>query len=109
MKESKKEACIVEAKTNSFEGDPDFLSINYEGEILVETCTTYMEVFYKDTNKTMNYIDVKQYYSQKGKSQIASINKNCYVKDDNNESNFILNDESETCIESTTYSTFMLE
>lgn len=92
--ESKKEKkCILEAKIDSFEIDPKLWDQKYAEDIIVEACTTTEETSVGDKNETLNTIDIKRTYFQKGKGVIASVDDNCFIE----KPTLHINDNSKEC------------
>lgn len=100
-KQTLKRQCIVESTINEYEGDPNFLKEKYEGDIVVQKCTSNIEVYRGDLNLTRNHLDIEYFYFQKGLGQIAQVNRMCWhdtgYKEQDGTPIYVANDNNTSC------------
>lgn len=100
-KKTEERKCILESKISEFEGDPNNLKEKYEGDIIVEVCTSNIEVYRGDLNLTRNHVDIEYFYLQKGIGQIAQVNRMCWhdtgYKEKDGTPVYVVNDNNTSC------------
>lgn len=106
--------CVITDKTNSFTVESVDDNLTYEGDIIVQVCTSIGKETYLDLNESFTYTDIYHEYYQKDKGRIAVVNKNCLVphqntNPDNNETYYDVDDNSDECAITITRKELLLE
>jgi hypothetical protein len=112
-KKTETRKCILESKISEFEGDSNYLKEKYEGDIIVEMCTSNIEVYRGDLNLTRNHVNTEYFYSKKGVGQIAQVNRTCWhdtgYKNEDGTPVYVGNDNNTSCDITELYIDMLLE